>query len=75
MTGSRALMTARDLADGVLTRLGLRPAYDEDEEMRLAAEYDRARGYARPVRERSKEAHELAEGAPVVRWRPPQRAV
>jgi hypothetical protein len=40
----------------------------------LAAEYDRARGFDRPLAERSKEAHELAEGAPVLHWCPPDGA-
>lgn len=42
-----------------------------DEALALAAEYDRRRGYDRPRKERSKESHEMAEGAPVVRWTPP----
>ena len=42
-----------------------RPDVDDH---RLAAEYDRARGYDRPLAERSREARELATDAPVVIW-------
>lgn len=39
----------------------------------LAAEYDRARGYDRPRKERAKEIYEAAADAPLVPWTPPVR--
>ena len=41
---------------------------NDGDDHRLAAEYDRARGYDRPLAERSREARELTTDAPVVIW-------
>lgn len=40
----------------------------EADDAALAAEYDRQRGYDRPLSERSREAHRLAGGAPTIQW-------
>lgn len=52
-------------------RLRRNTALTADEEALLVEEYKRARGYDRPRKERSKEAHEHAAGAPLVTWTPP----
>lgn len=39
----------------------------------LAAEYDRARGYDRPRKERAKEIYEAAADVPLTPWTPPAR--
>lgn len=62
---SSILIAARAAVEAMLAHT---PPTPSDEE--LAREYDRRRGYDRPRVERSKDAHAMAEDAPVLRWAP-----
>jgi len=42
------------------------------DEAGLAAEFDRERGYTEPLQMQSKRAYHLGEGAPKLRFTPPQ---
>lgn len=41
-----------------------------EDELAMAEQYDQDRGYNLPLRERSKEARALAEGARLISWTP-----
>lgn len=68
-TKRRARTVTRAARTAVSGRFSMpRSAAETEVDARLAAAYDLERGYDRPRRDRSKEAHEMAETAPVVRW-------
>ena len=72
----------REYAEGwgqMLRDLVEHPALDndvpEEEDARLAVEYDRARGYGRPLGEQARDAYEDAEDSPIVRWTKGQKTL
>ncbi len=64
-SGAARLKSGRSAVTRALTEKLWRPLDSDDEEM-LAADYFAARGSDRPRELRAKEAHEHAEGGPVV---------
>jgi hypothetical protein len=66
----RAALEAADDAHDVI---GDAPPLPTDAE--LAAEYDQARGYDRPIEERRREAYEACKDAPIVRWTKGQKTL
>jgi hypothetical protein len=70
VTRNRAGKVTRAARNAVGGKLSM-PRHEEQSDAALAERYDRVRGYDRPLREQSKDAHEMAETAPLVRWSAP----
>jgi hypothetical protein len=71
--GAARVTRSSRAAGRALSDLVWRPLTDEDEKA-LAAQHDAERGLDRPRELRAKEAHEHAQGAPVVPWLVTRRA-